>query len=73
MKARFEAHDHAVPPWCCCRPVLGLPATITAGFLGMNVIVPVSEDDPTSFWLIAAVVLLFEIALVALARGKRWI
>ena len=30
--------------------VLGLPATITAGFLGMNVVVPVSKDDPASFW-----------------------
>jgi Mg2+ and Co2+ transporter CorA len=53
--------------------VLGLPATITAGFLGMNVIVPVPKDDPSSFWLIAGVVVLFEIVLVVLARLKRWI
>jgi Mg2+ and Co2+ transporter CorA len=53
--------------------VLGLPATITAGFLGMNVIVPVSKDDPTSFWVITGVVLLLEVVLVAIARSKRWI
>lgn len=53
--------------------VLGLPATITAGFLGMNVIVPVSKDDPVSFWLIAGVVVLLEIVLLGLARAKRWI
>ncbi|HTK46223.1 MAG TPA: CorA family divalent cation transporter [Patescibacteria group bacterium] len=53
--------------------VLGLPATITAGFLGMNVIVPVSKDDPLSFWLIAGVVLLLEIALVVAARLRHWI
>jgi magnesium transporter len=53
--------------------VLGLPATITAGFLGMNVIVPVSKDDPVSFWLIAGVVVLLEIVLVAIAKSKRWI
>src|SRR6185503_10188896 len=53
--------------------VLGLPATITAGFLGMNVIVPVSKDDPTSFWLIAGVVILFEVVLVVIARMRRWI
>jgi len=53
--------------------VLGLPATITAGFLGMNVIVPVSKDDPSSFWIIAGVVLVLEIVLIALARARRWI
>jgi magnesium transporter len=53
--------------------VLGLPATITAGFLGMNVIVPVSKDDPTSFWWILGVVLLVEVLFVAVARFKRWI
>jgi Mg2+ and Co2+ transporter CorA len=53
--------------------VLGLPATITAGFLGMNVIVPVPKDDPTSFWLIAGVVLLLELALIGAARLKGWI
>jgi len=53
--------------------VLGLPATITAGFLGMNVIVPVSKDDPSSFWLIAGVVILLEVVLVVLARVRRWI
>jgi magnesium transporter len=53
--------------------VLGLPATITAGFLGMNVIVPVSKDDPTSFWLIVAVVVLLEIVLIGAARLRGWI
>jgi magnesium transporter len=53
--------------------VLGLPATITAGFLGMNVIVPVSKDDPMSFWLIAGVVVLLELVLLGVARLRRWI
>ena len=53
--------------------VLGLPATITAGLLGMNVIVPVPRDDPMSFWLIAGVVVLLEIVLVVAARWKHWI
>ena len=53
--------------------VLGLPATITAGFLGMNVIVPVSKDDPTSFWIIAGLVIVLELVLVVVARMKRWI
>ena len=53
--------------------VLGVPATITAGFLGMNVVVPVSKDDPTSFWLIAGVVIVLEALLIVVARLKRWI
>jgi len=53
--------------------VLGLPATITAGLLGMNVIVPVSKDDPMSFWLIVGVVVFLEIVLLGLARLRRWI
>ena len=40
--------------------VMFLPATVTAGFLGMNVIVPVSNDDPASFWIILGFVLIFE-------------
>jgi magnesium transporter len=53
--------------------VLALPATITAGFLGMNVIVPVANDDPAAFWLIVGVVLLFEVAVIAIARWRTWI
>ncbi len=53
--------------------VLGLPATITAGFLGMNVIVPVSNSDPTAFWLILGVVIVLEVIFVGLARARHWI
>ena len=53
--------------------VMALPASITAGFLGMNVIVPVSNNDPVSFWLILGVVLAFEVMVVAFARWRRWL
>jgi magnesium transporter len=53
--------------------VLGLPATITAGFLGMNVIVPVSNNDPVAFWVIVGAVLLLEILLIVTARLRHWI
>lgn len=53
--------------------VLGLPATITAGFLGMNLVVPVSKDDPMSFWLIVGFVVLLEGVLLGVARLKRWV
>jgi Mg2+ and Co2+ transporter CorA len=53
--------------------VMALPATITAGFLGMNVIVPVPNDDPAAFWLIVGVVVVFEIVVAAIARWRHWI
>jgi Mg2+ and Co2+ transporter CorA len=53
--------------------VMALPATITAGFLGMNVIVPVPNDDPAAFWLIVGVVVVFEVILAAIARWRGWI
>jgi magnesium transporter len=53
--------------------VLFLPATVTAGFLGMNVIVPVPNDDPASFWIILGFVLLFEVAVVVVAKWRGWI
>ena len=53
--------------------VMFLPATVTAGFLGMNVIVPVSEDDPASFWIILGFVLVFEVVVVVIARWRGWL
>lgn len=53
--------------------VMALPATLTAGFLGMNVVVPVPSDDPAAFWLILGVVLVFEAMVVAIARLRHWI
>jgi magnesium transporter len=53
--------------------VMALPATVTAGFLGMNVVVPVPNDDPAAFWLILGLVGLFEVAVVAIARWRSWL
>jgi magnesium transporter len=53
--------------------VMAVPATITAGFLGMNVVVPVPNNDPGSFWLIAGVVVVFELLVLGIARWRRWL
>jgi Mg2+ and Co2+ transporter CorA len=53
--------------------VLALPATVTAGLLGMNVVVPVPSDAPTSFWAILGMIALLELAVVGIARLKGWI
>jgi len=53
--------------------VLALPATVTAGFLGMNLIVPLPKDDPNAFWVVMAAVLTFEVVVLGLARWRGWI
>jgi magnesium transporter len=53
--------------------VLLLPGSVVAGFLGMNVIVPLNKDDPMSFWLVVAAVGLLAVVVLVTARAKRWI
>jgi Mg2+ and Co2+ transporter CorA len=52
---------------------MALPAAITAGFLGMNFIVPEPADDPSAFWLIVGVVAVFEVVVAAITKRRGWI
>ena len=53
--------------------VLLLPGSLAAGLLGMNVAVPLNDDDPMSFWLVVAGVGLFAIVIIVIARLRRWL
>jgi magnesium transporter len=53
--------------------VLLLPGSLIAGLLGMNVEVPLSKDDPGSFWLVVGAVVVLSIAILAVARARRWL
>lgn len=53
--------------------VLAIPATVTAGFLGMNLIVPLPNDDPGAFWVVLAGIVLVEVALLGIARWRGWL
>ncbi|HET7182338.1 MAG TPA: CorA family divalent cation transporter [Candidatus Limnocylindrales bacterium] len=53
--------------------VLLLPGSMIAGLLGMNVIVPLNKDDPTSFWIVVAAIAVLAVAIVAVARARRWL
>lgn len=53
--------------------VLLLPGSLAAGLLGMNVTVPLSKDDPLSFWLVVAGVALFAGFILVVARMRRWL
>jgi Mg2+ and Co2+ transporter CorA len=53
--------------------VLLLPGTVIAGFMGMNVIVPLDADDPISFWIVLAGVGILAISVLVFARIRHWI
>lgn len=53
--------------------ILLLPGSLVAGLLGMNVVVPLGKDDPLSFWIVVAGVVLFGAAILLVARARRWL
>ena len=53
--------------------VLLLPGSLVAGLLGMNVSVPLANDDPRSFWIVVGALLIFIVALLVAARRRRWL
>jgi len=53
--------------------VLLLPGSLLAGLLGMNVSVPLAQDDPRSFWIVVGGLLIFIVALLVAARRRRWL
>jgi len=53
--------------------VLLLPASLVAGLLGMNVMVPVPTDDPTVFWRVAAGMAILALTMIGVARARHWI
>ena len=50
--------------------VLLLPGSLIAGLLGMNVVVPLPKDDPMSFWLVVAAILVLAGGVLVLARVR---
>ena len=53
--------------------VLLLPGSMIAGLLGMNVNVPLNKDDPGSFWLVVAAIAVLAVAIIVIARARRWL
>jgi magnesium transporter len=53
--------------------VLLLPGSLIAGLLGMNVTVPLSKDDVTSFWIVVAGIAVLALLVLAVAWRIHWI
>ncbi len=53
--------------------VLLLPGSLIAGLLGMNVMIPLSKDDATSFWIVLAVIAILAGAVLVIATRNHWI
>jgi hypothetical protein len=39
----------------------------------MNLVIPLPEDDPSSFWLVAGSIAALAMVVVLMARSRRWI
>ena len=53
--------------------VLLLPGSLVAGLLGMNMIIPIPENDPRMWWLVVGAVVVFAGAILLIARRARWL
>ena len=53
--------------------VLLLPGSLVAGLLGMNMIIPLPDDDPLRWWLVVMGVVLFAVLILLIARARRWL
>ena len=50
-----------------------LPGSLIAGLLGMNVVVPLSKDDPSSFWIVVAGIVALALLVLVVAWRSHWI
>jgi magnesium transporter len=53
--------------------VLLLPTTVIAGFMGMNIKAPYSNDDPTIFWDVLAAIVVIAIGTLITLRARKWL
>jgi magnesium transporter len=53
--------------------VLLLPGSVIASLLGMNVLVPLNNNDPMSFWYVIAGVFLLAAVIMLVARRRGWL
>jgi len=53
--------------------VLLLPTTVIAGFMGMNIKAPYTNDDPTIFWLVLAAIVGIAVTTLRILRLRRWL
>jgi magnesium transporter len=53
--------------------VLLLPGSLIAGLLGMNVVVPLSKDDPMSFWIVVVAIVALAAVVLVVAWRSGWI
>jgi Mg2+ and Co2+ transporter CorA len=53
--------------------VLLLPTGVIAGFMGMNIKAPYTNDDPTIFWFVVAGIIIIAVATLAMLRIRKWL
>ena len=52
---------------------VSVPTTVIAGFMGMNIKAPYSNDDPTIFWIVLALIGAIAVGTLVVLRLRRWL
>lgn len=71
--SRMAQHTNDAMKVLALATVLLLPGSLIAGLLGMNVVVPVSKDDPMSFWIVVIGIVCLAALVLAFAWRSGWI
>jgi magnesium transporter len=53
--------------------VLLLPTAVIAGFMGMNIQAPYSNDNPAIFWIVVVLIVTLAIGTLVALRSRRWL
>lgn len=53
--------------------VLLLPTGVIAGFMGMNIQAPYSNDDPRIFWIVVLMIVCLAVGTLVALRARRWL
>jgi Mg2+ and Co2+ transporter CorA len=53
--------------------ILVLPTGVIAGFMGMNIKPPYSNDSPEMFWLVTFLIVALAVATLVLLRLRCWL
>ena len=70
---RTAQHTNDVMKILTVATVLLLPGTLITGLLGMNMPIPLSQDDPRGFWLVVTGIAALALVLVSIARSRHWV
>ncbi|HEY5629633.1 MAG TPA: CorA family divalent cation transporter, partial [Candidatus Limnocylindrales bacterium] len=71
--SRTAQHTNEVMKILTVASILLLPTGVIAGFMGMNIQAPYSNNDPLIFWVVVVLIMGLAVATLAMLRLRRWL